>query len=431
MPFAQMTSIRTRLMFAVLFVVALSWLVGNALVSYITYHRISSIRQEMLARPDLYPMPIPEPRFGIADLLFGPRVDLRPPPPPLRLGPPPFRPLERPGPPPPGERNTAASDLLFIRVITTLVLALLAGMWLTRRFSQPLVELTRGARAFKAGNLKYRVPVTGDDEFSTVATAMNDMAERVAEQIESLKEDARRRRHFLADVAHELRSPVTTLRTMAGALKDGTADDPERRERAVDSLARVSDRLHRLVTELLELARLDLKELPIHPRSVDLRELAVTAVGAHSAAAARAGITLHPVCGDSTFVSADPERIAQVLDNLLDNAISYAGAEAEVRVSVQGGRIVVADTGLGISAKHLPNLFEPFYRVDTTRTPGDPHSGLGLRIARGLVEAHGGTLSLESEEGRGTTVTVSLPDIQATGGRGAGQGRPVRPSPPR
>jgi signal transduction histidine kinase len=111
-------------------------------------------------------------------------------------------------------------------------------------------------------------------------------------------------------------------------------------------------------------------------------------------------------------VSADPHRLAQILDNLVDNAISHAGPGAQVRVTVEPGDMVkvnVSDTGRGIPAEHLPYLFDPFYRGDAARTPGGRHSGLGLRIARGLAHAHGGDLRIESEEGRGTRATLLLP----------------------
>ncbi|HEY0009739.1 MAG TPA: HAMP domain-containing sensor histidine kinase, partial [Tepidisphaeraceae bacterium] len=226
-----------------------------------------------------------------------------------------------------------------------------------------------------------------------------------------------RRQQILADVAHELRSPVATLKTMAEALRDGVAESPERRHRALTVMVDTSDRMEHLLRDLLELARLDMHELPIQSTSVDMAGIAEDCVLRHAAAAERARIRLLPVeASGPAMVEGDSHRLAQVLDNLLDNALSYAGAEALVTVRVLKGleavTVEVADTGRGIAAKHLPFLFDPFYRVDAVRTPGDHHSGLGLRIAAGLVRAHGGTLSIESEEGAGTTASVVLPAIQ-------------------
>jgi len=135
-------------------------------------------------------------------------------------------------------------------------------------------------------------------------------------------------------------------------------------------------------------------------------------VQAHADSARAANVTLLPVAdGSPVMIDVDPDRLAQTFDNLLNNANSYAGEGAQVSVTLVGAspaRIIVADTGRGIPAKHLPFISEPFYRADTVRNPGDKHSGLGLRIARALIEAHGGQLTIDSTEGQGTTVVITL-----------------------
>lgn len=304
--------------------------------------------------------------------------------------------------------------MLLTRTLIALLLAMVAGKLLSRSFTRRLDALADGARAFNEGNFTYRIDEKGQDEFSQVGEVMNKMAARVSSQVSRLEDDAKRRRQMLADVAHELRSPASTIRVMAGALEDGTADDPERKSRAISSLARSSERLQRLVGDLLDLARLDLNELPINPQPANLRELAANAVESHMAQAADAGIRIYPLdTGEPVMRKVDPIRLSQVLDNLIGNAIEYAGEGAEVRVSVEPGleaRIIVSDTGRGIPAVHLPYIFDPFYRVDSARTPDAGHSGLGLRISKGLIEAHGGKLAITSREGGGTTAVISLPN---------------------
>jgi signal transduction histidine kinase len=171
--------------------------------------------------------------------------------------------------------------------------------------------------------------------------------------------------------------------------------------------------LLRLVQDLLQLAKLDLNELPLDLKHVDLRELITSAVHSHESEAAAAGIVLKPfAAGPAVHALVDPDRITQVLDNILDNAISYAGAGAEVSVALDEGdpiRIAVIDTGKGIPADDLQYVFDSFYRADAARTPGDSHAGLGLSIASRLVEAHGGKLSITSEDGKGTTVVIEVP----------------------
>jgi len=457
MRFVPKLSVGAQLTVAVFLAIVLAWVLSAGTSSYVQYQRLRSLRRQMLARPDLYPVPIPEPRFSFWDFLVGPRPQLAPPPDrspapqpqhvPRPGGPQPYRPAVPPaqvrpywpnpapppavGPvqpdrqpvppdiapapnrPPPPEPRPEVGVMLATRAAIALLLALAAGKWLSWRFSRRLNELAKGAGAFNAGDLRYRVPEGGDDEFAQVASTMNKMAERVARQIRDLEDDAEKRRQFLADVAHELRGPVATIRTMAGALADGVADEPDRKERAVGSLLRTSERLLQLVNDLVDLAKLDLKELPIHPRKVDLRELAAAVVESHAAAASQAGITLHGVqAAGAVTALVDPDRFSQVLDNLIDNAVCYAGSGAEVQVTVEAGekaRVTVADTGRGIPPAHLRRVFEPFYRVDAARTGSDGHSGLGLRISLGLVRAMGGELTLTSTEGSGTTAVVTLP----------------------
>jgi two-component system sensor histidine kinase BaeS len=302
---------------------------------------------------------------------------------------------------------------IIIRIGTALLFALVTGLLLGRRFLRPLRELSDGARALRDGNYQHRIALAGDDEFAEVAAVMNDMAQQVSGHIARVEADAQRRQQLLADVAHELRNPVMTLRTMSGALEEGLADDPSRQQRAVGSLVRASDRLLHLVTDLMVLAKLDLRELPLHRQLVDLRELAESIITAHQPVAHQAGIVLHDIePGAPVMANVDPDRLGQVLDNLLNNAISYAGKGAKIFIRLHAGkplRITVQDTGVGIPAEHLPFIFDPFYRVDSARSPRDQHSGLGLRIARGLVEAHGGTLTLASAPGQGVTSTITLP----------------------
>lgn len=307
------------------------------------------------------------------------------------------------------------NPMFLINLGVGVIVALAAGIWLSRRFTRPLALLAEGAGALRAGDLGHRVPLAGDDEFGRVANSMNQMAERIGDQIDALQADSRRRQQLLADVAHELRSPVATLRTMAEALRDGIAAGPERAERATRAIVESATRMERLVNDLMDLARLDLDEFPLHRVPLDLRAAARDCVRRHSQAAETAGIRLYPVEeGAALPVSADPHRLAQILDNLVDNAISHAGPGAEVRVTVESGdtaKASVSDTGRGIPPEHLPYLFDPFYRGDAARTPGGRHSGLGLRIARGLAHAHGGDLRVESAENRGTRAILTLPGL--------------------
>lgn len=390
-------SVRFQVALAVLVMIGLSWVLSTGLANYANYVGTMSVRQEMLRHPELYPRPVPEPQFGISDFLLG-----RPP-----------RSADRAAPTPSNFLTPMELRWVLLRLAIALTLAVLAAVWIGRKLTRPLTELADGARAFHSRDYSYRVPTEGKSEFTAVATAMNEMAEEVSGHIRSLEEDAARRRQFLADVAHELRSPITTMRTMAGALQDGTAHEPERRERAVSVLVRTSERMFRLVQDVMELVELDLDRLPINRSEVDLRSLVAAVMASRESEAEKAGVILESVeLGPRVIANVDSDRITQALDNIIGNAISYAGSGATVSVSIQDGnpiRLAVTDTGVGIPAKDLPHITDSFYRVSAARTPGDNHIGLGLSIARRLLEAHGGKLTVASEEGRRTSVTLLIP----------------------
>ena len=433
-------NVQTQLTLATLLVLFLSYVLSSATSYYFMRQDMRQWRQLALAQhPTEAHRLAPEPAWGFWDFLIGPpapghrhhlnhNADPQPssgdhtatpqtPADDHAAAPQPAADDHAAQPPPPKETlGQILNDRkpAFIRFGIALLLALGTGAWLSRLFTRPLKALAQGAQAFHGGDLEHRIPAAGTNEFAEVARTMNDMAVRVSTQLSTLEEDGRRRQHLLADIAHELRGPVTTLRTMAGAMDEGLADDPARRARAVSLILITSDRLLHLVTDLLELAKLDLHELPLHPQATELRGLLTVVLQAHQEAAAAASITLHDMPdGAPLTLTIDPNRFAQVMDNLLDNAISHAGAGAAVTITATqdtgGTRVVVADTGKGISAAHLPYIFDPFYRVDNARSPKDNHSGLGLRIARGLIEAQGGTLTIQSTEGKGTLAIISFP----------------------
>ena len=409
MPSAPRFSVGARLTLTMVVVVVLTWLVGGAVIFQMM--RLGVLRRgpppgqpaEVIERgrgPGAEPTPPPQGRPGDR----GPG------------GPPPGRGEQGAGHRPPPPPRSFLGGPSAVNLLVGILLSVAAGIWLSRRFTRPLAMLARGAGALGAGDLDHRVRVAGDDEFGQVAAGMNRMAERIGDQVRELQADARRRQQLLADVSHELRSPVATLKAMAEALRDGVAAGPERTERAIRAIVESAERMERLVNDLIELARLDLDEFPLHPAPIDLRMALADCLRRHSQAEESAGIRLHPPAeGVAVMVSGDPHRLAQVFDNLLDNSISHAGTGAEVRVTVEPGdpvTVIVSDTGRGIPAENLPYLFDAFYRGDASRTPGGRHSGLGLRIARGLAQAHGGDLQIEGLDNRGTRAVLTLPALR-------------------
>ena len=425
-------SVRFQVALAVLVMITLSWVMSTGLANYLSYLSIKSARMEMLRNPEKNQVPIAEPQFGIVDFVLGrpprsldstanksssPQVAPRPETTPRAEPPFPQGADARALQPSPGPPRHFFSPVelrwVLLRLAVALGLACIAAIWIGRRLTKPLTALAIGAQAFHSRDFAYRLPTKGQSEFTAVSRAMNDMAEELSQHIRGLKEDAERRRQFLADIAHELRSPVTTMRTMAGALQDGIADEPRRRERAVSVLVNTSERMFRLVQDVMELVELDLDRLPISRTEVDLYALVADVIASHEGEAAKAGIALKPLEPHTAITAnVDPDRITQVLDNIVGNAITYAGTGATVSAIVEDTdpvQISIIDTGVGIPANDLPHILDSFYRVNAARTPGESHIGLGLSIARRMLEAHAGKVTISSEEGKGTNVTILIP----------------------
>jgi two-component system sensor histidine kinase VicK len=220
---------------------------------------------------------------------------------------------------------------------------------------------------------------------------------------------------FVANVSHELRTPLTAVKGLIETLRDGAVDDPEVRDRFLETVESETDRLIRLVNDLLILSRADSEALNLQREPVDLGRLATETAERLAAQAEAHEVVLRVEVGAGTPPAlADGDRIEQVLVNVLDNAIKYSRPGGVVTVEVGEGptqmvQVRVRDEGMGIPKEELSRVGERFYRADKARSRSEGGSGLGLAIAQALVDAHGGRLWLESEEGEGTVVTFVLP----------------------
>lgn len=299
----------------------------------------------------------------------------------------------------------AITTALAIATAAAILTALAISLFVTRRIVAPIFAMTRASMRVADGHYRERVPVPSEDELGELAAHFN----RMAETLQHVEE---RRRDLIADVAHELRTPLASIAGYMEGMLDGVI--PAEAE-AFHRVHREAERLQRLVGDLQELSRAEAGQLPLHLRRVDVRALI-------DAAAAR----LRPQFDENEVelaleiraglppVLVDPDRIGQVLTNLLGNALQYTPAGGQVRVRARrengGVAIAVTDTGIGIPVEHLPHVFDRFYRVDRSRARASGGSGIGLTIARHLVEAHGGSIRAESAgPGRGSTFTVVLP----------------------
>ena len=304
---------------------------------------------------------------------------------------------------------------VMLELLGVLFLAVLlsgaAGTLLARRIARPLEQLARAAGAVAAGDLQQHVPVeTGITELRTLGQAFNSMTE-------GLRETDRAKNAFIADVTHELRTPLTVIKGTIETLEDGAWDDAQGRGPLLSAMQRETDRLIRLVNDLLVLPRADAGALHLEFQAVDLHELACARCEHLALLAQQRRVRLQvlaarPASPAGYTVRGDPDRLAEVLDNLLDNAIRYAPEDSAVSVSLRELEneieCAVSDRGPGIPPAHLPFVFERFYRADASRNRRTGGSGLGLAIVRALLLAHGGRIDAASPAGGGTVMTFRL-----------------------
>jgi two-component system OmpR family sensor kinase len=290
-----------------------------------------------------------------------------------------------------------------IAMVIALGLGLVLSIWISWTLSAPLAQVGQAARAFAGRHWESRVPVRGADEVADVARAINQMAG-------ALQGAEAQRRQLLADIAHELRTPLAVLQGNLRALIDGVYPLD------VAEIATVYDQsrlVSRLVDDLGQLALAEAGHLPMNLADIQLSPVLQAVVDDWTAVAQEQSITLQPpVTANLPPVRADATRLTQVLNNLLANALRHTPPGGSVTISAvkwdQGVRLTVSDTGEGIAPEDLPRVFDRFYRGDKARSRGSGGSGLGLAITKALVEAMGGTIAAESQVGVGSTFAVTL-----------------------
>ena len=293
--------------------------------------------------------------------------------------------------------------------VVALLLSLLAAFLIARWIADPLQNMLAAARALPSAEAKPVEP-RGPREVQDVMRAFNSMVGRVQASQSSQRE-------FVANVSHELKTPLTSIQGFAQAILDGTADSPEARRQAAEVIYNESGRMHRLALDLLDLARLDAGTADLAMSPLDLAVLLNAMVEKFAPLAARAGVTVGAQFGALPPLTGDGDRLAQVFTNLVDNALKFTPSGGQVTLAAQsdGAEILieVRDTGRGISPEALPHVFDRFYQEDVSRAHRERRgAGLGLAIAREIVAAHGGRISVRSQVGQGTVFTVRLPLAQ-------------------
>lgn len=291
-----------------------------------------------------------------------------------------------------------------VSAVIATALALVIGILLARTISQPIRELRKATEVVASGDLGYQVPVRTTDEVGQLASSFNQMSADLARSNDL-------RRQMTADIAHDLRTPLSVILGYTEALSEGKLhSSPE----TFEVMHEEAQHLQRLIEDLRTLSLADAGELPLMRQQIAPAALLERVAIAHTPAAQQKGVSIDvQTTPDLPEIEVDPDRMVQVLGNLVSNALRYTPREGSITLSAaqQGDGIVmsVSDSGAGISPEDLPHIFERFYRADKSRYVQEGESGLGLAIARSIVQAHGGTISAESTPGEGSTFRVVVP----------------------
>ncbi len=310
-------------------------------------------------------------------------------------------------------RQTLKDDFLppFFRAgLVAFVLAIMFAAWMGSWITAPLKEIEGASEAVVAGEFR-QIPLHGPDEVKTLAGAYNEMVNRVQITQQS-------QRDFVANVSHELKTPLTSIQGFSQAILDGTVDSEQSLQKAAGIIKTESDRMYRLVVDLLDLARFDAGTIVLDRSALDLNKILSGVVDQLIPQAAEARVHLSLDVKPMPTCIGDEDRLAQVFTNLVDNAIKNTPPEEIVHINAWNeerfARIQIRDCGEGIEEEHLTRIFERFYKIDKSRkTDGEVGTGLGLAIAQQIVQAHDGRISVTSTVGVGSVFEVILPIVKS------------------
>ncbi len=315
----------------------------------------------------------------------------------------------------PGQVNTA----ILITVLAVSGVVLFFSILFATRLTKPLRSLTEAAEHMKQGRYTQRVhPPKTQDELETLAQTFNEMADTIEADVNELRRQEQARRELLANIAHDLATPLTAIQGFSEALADDMIPDPASRQETAQRIGREVQRLRRMVADLQQMSSLESGHVQLDLAPLNIYSLIDETLAVIEPECEQMEISLQNEISPWTpLVLADSDRITQVLLNLLDNARRHTPAGGQISVGAvakeKSLRVWVSDTGTGIDTADLPHIFERFYRADRSRTGGTGGgSGLGLSIVKAIIIAHGGTIQAESQRDKGTRITFTLPLAQ-------------------
>ena len=302
---------------------------------------------------------------------------------------------------------------ILITALIVFAVVILVSRAVARRITEPVREIESMVKEMKQGDLSRRLPIKTDDELGRLSTHINQMADKLQQDIDDFRRLERYRSEFLGNVSHELRTPIFSLQGFLETLLEGAIDDPQVNRTFVEKANHHASRLNALLSDLMEISRIESGDMKMSYRFFDvssfLRQIA--AESQDELGKKRQTIQLRLPEGE-VMVYGDKERLSQAIGNMIDNAIKYTQEGSTITLTAEPNddhvMVSISDNGPGIASEHLPRIFERFYRVDKNRSREVGGTGLGLAIAKHIIEAHGSKITVQSTVGSGTTFSFQL-----------------------
>lgn len=312
-------------------------------------------------------------------------------------------------------RMTAIQSVLAFAMII-LITALILIIWLYRSIISPLNVLTEATKKMRTGDLNFSISSDSDDELGQLCEDFEEMRIHLKELIDAQLQSEKDTKELISNISHDLKTPITSIKGYAEGLLDGVADTPEKQEKYIKTIYNKAAVMATLVDELSFYAKIDTNAIPYNFKNIDVDDYFADCSEELSLDMELKNVTLKYSndCLPHTRMVADPEQIKRVINNIIGNALKYMNTpegEIELRLKQIGSfvQIEIADNGVGISAEDLPNIFDRFYRTDSSRNSKQGGTGLGLAIAKKIIDDHGGQIWALSEAGHGTTLIFTVP----------------------
>lgn len=318
-----------------------------------------------------------------------------------------------------GRVHVMAKDLFISAFVILISVALVVGLWVYRSIAVPLVKLKKATQNIKEGNLDFVLDVEGKDEFSELCQDFEEMRRRLKESTEEKSLIEKENRELISNISHDLKTPITAVKGYVEGIMDGVADTPEKMDRYVRTIYNKTNEMDHLINELTFYSKIDTNRIPYTFSKLNVEDYFEDCSEEVGLELETRGIELvyANYVEKDVMVIADGEQIRRVIHNIISNAIKYMDKPKgiiQIRIKDVGDfiQIEIEDNGKGIAAKDLPNIFDRFYRTDSSRNSSQGGSGIGLSIVRKIIEDHGGRIWATSKEGIGTEIHFVLRKYQ-------------------